>query len=227
MSYYTFVFLAGLAGSFHCVAMCSGFACALGADRSGKRPATVLRHVLYNTSRVTVYAFLGGLAGSLSAALAASGATGVVTATQQVLTVLAGSLMVVMAVQLFGFFGLRPAPAFGASAMAHALGAMVTTPNRAAPLAFGVFNGFLPCPLVYAFLAQAAASGDAVSGVLTMIALGLGTFPVMLAMGWMGIKFRPDWRRVGVRLAGTVVLVFGLVTIARVFVPMDGLAPSL
>ncbi len=227
MSYYTLVFLAGLAGSFHCVGMCGGFACALGADRSGRRPATVLRHLLYNTGRLTVYAFLGGLAGSLSAALAASGATAVVTATQQTLTVLAGSLMVLMAVQMFGFFGLRLAPAFGVTAMAQALGALATTPNRAAPLAFGVFNGFLPCPLVYAFLAQAAASGDAGSGVLTMIALGLGTFPAMLAMGWMGLKFRPDWRRAGVRLAGTVVLVFGLVTIARVFLPMAGLAPSL
>ena len=227
MSYYTFVFLAGLAGSFHCLAMCSGFACGLGADRSGRPSASVARHLLYNTGRITVYAFLGGLAGSLSAALTASGTAAVVTTTQQALTLLAGSLMIVMAAQLFGLFGLRPAPAFGASAMAHALGAMATSANRAAPVAFGVFNGFLPCPLVYAFLAQAAARGDAASGALTMIALGLGTFPAMLAMGWMGIKFRPDWRRAGVRVAGTVVLVFGLVTIARVFAPSDGLLAPL
>jgi hypothetical protein len=141
--------------------------------------------------------------------------------------VLAGSLMVVMALQLFGLFGLRPAPSFGVGEIAHALGALAATPNRAAPVALGVFNGFLPCPLVYAFLAQAAASGNAGSGVLTMIALGLGTFPAMLAMGWMGITMRPTWRRAGVRLAGTVVLVFGLVTIARVFIPLDGLGPSL
>ena len=224
MSYYVTVFVAGIAGSFHCVGMCSGFACGLGADRSGNRSATALRHLLYNTGRVTVYAFLGALAGSLSAALATSGSATVVIAAQQTLGLLAGSLMVVMALQLFGLFGLRPAPSFGAGAMAHALGALAATPNRAAPVALGVFNGFLPCPLVYAFLAQAAASGSAGSGVLTMIALGLGTFPAMLAMGWMGITLRPTWRKAGVRLAGTVVLVFGLVTIARVFVAPGGLA---
>lgn len=227
MSYYAYVFVAGIAGSFHCVGMCSGFACGLGADRSGRRSATVLRHLLYNTGRLTVYAFLGAVAGSLAAALATSGTATLVTAAQQALSVLAGSLMVVMALQLFGLFGLRLAPSFGAGAMAHALGALAATPSRAAPVALGVFNGFLPCPLVYAFLAQAAASGSAGAGVLTMIALGLGTFPAMLAMGWMGITMRPTWRRAGVRLAGTVVLVFGLVTIARVFVPMVALAPSL
>lgn len=227
MSYYAYVFVAGIAGSFHCVGMCSGFACALGADPSGKRSASVLRHLLYNTGRVTVYAFLGGVAGSLSAALASSATAAVVTTTQQALSLLAGSLMVVMALQLFGLLVLRPAPAFAATAMARALGALATTPNRAAPLAFGVFNGFLPCPLVYAFVAQAAASGNAGSGALTMVALGLGTFPAMLAMGWMGVKMRPAWRQAGVRFAATIVLIFGLVTIARVFVPVDGPAPSL
>jgi sulfite exporter TauE/SafE len=110
--------------------------------------------------------------------------------------------------------------------MVHALGALAATPHRAAPVALGVVNGFLPCPLVYAFLAQAAASGGAGSGVLTMIALGLGTFPAMLAMGWMGIGMRPSWRRAGVRLAGTIVLAFGILTIARVFVPLYVPGPS-
>ena len=223
MSYYAYVFVAGIAGSFHCVGMCSGFACGLGADRSGRRSATALRHLLYNIGRLSVYAFLGGLAGSLAAVLAMSGTATVVTAAQQALGLLAGSLMVVMALQLFGLFGLRPAASFGAGAMVHALGALAATPNRAAPVALGVFNGFLPCPLVYAFVAQAAASGNAGSGILIMIALGLGTFPAMLAMGWMGIAMRPGWRQAGGRLAGTVVLVFGLITIARVFVPLDGL----
>jgi sulfite exporter TauE/SafE len=227
MSYYVYVFVAGIAGSFHCLGMCSGFACALGADRSGKRLPSVLRHVLYNTGRVTVYAFLGGIAGALSAALALSSTAAVVITAQRALTMLAGSLMVLMALQLFGLLALRPAPGFGGRALAHALGTLATASSRAAPVAFGVFNGFLPCPLVYAFLAQAAASGNAGSGALTMIALGLGTFPAMLAMGWMGIRMRPAWRQAGVRLAGTIVLVFGLLTIARVLVPLGMAGPGL
>ena len=45
---------------------------------------------------------------------------------------------------------------FGGSTLALSLRSLLATPEPAAPLAFGVFNGFLPCPLVYAFAAQAA-----------------------------------------------------------------------
>ena len=58
------IFAAGFAGSFHCIGMCGGFACALGRDPQGAG-ATVLRHLLYNVGRLTTYCFLGGLAGAL------------------------------------------------------------------------------------------------------------------------------------------------------------------
>ena len=37
MTYYLVIFAAGFAGSFHCVGMCGGFACALGHDPHGQR----------------------------------------------------------------------------------------------------------------------------------------------------------------------------------------------
>ena len=64
MTYYLVVFAAGFAGSFHCIGMCGGFACGLGRDPRG-RGATVLRHLLYNSGRLTTYCFLGALAGAL------------------------------------------------------------------------------------------------------------------------------------------------------------------
>ena len=75
MAYYALLFLAGFAGSFHCIGMCGGFACALGADARGAR-ATSLRHVLYNTGRLSTYCFLGGLAGALGQVICTSLATG-------------------------------------------------------------------------------------------------------------------------------------------------------
>ena len=35
MTYYLVIFAAGFAGSFHCIGMCGGFACALGRDPRG------------------------------------------------------------------------------------------------------------------------------------------------------------------------------------------------
>src|ERR1700687_4957873 len=63
MAYYLMLFAAGFAGSFHCIGMCGGFACALGRDPDG-HAATVLRQLLYNTRRLTTYCFLAGLAPS-------------------------------------------------------------------------------------------------------------------------------------------------------------------
>ena len=49
---YPLIFLAGVAGSWHCVGMCGGFACALGSDPRGGT-ATLVRHLTYNLGRVT------------------------------------------------------------------------------------------------------------------------------------------------------------------------------
>jgi uncharacterized protein len=82
-----------------------------------------------------------------------------------------------------------------------------------------VFNGFLPCPLVYAFTAQAASTAAALPGVLTMAAFGLGTFPAMLMMGGLGRVLAPAWRQRGVRLVGACILLLGLITLGRGLLP--------
>jgi sulfite exporter TauE/SafE len=220
MTYYLLIFAAGIAGSFHCVGMCGGFACALGRDPSG-RVATLERHLLYNTGRLASYTFIGLLAGALGAAVIGHDGAGTLTLAQRLLAVTSGLLMIVMALQILGrFAGLKHALiGFGGIALVSSLRNLLGAPGRSAPLAFGVFNGFLPCPLVYAFAAQAAASGGVVSGVLTMIAFGLGTYPAMLMMGGLGNLLRPGWQHRGVWAAGAFIMVLGLITLARGVLP--------
>ena len=230
MTYYALLFLAGLAGSFHCIGMCGGFACALGADPRGAG-ATSVRHLLYNTGRLTTYCFLGALAGGLGQAICTSlglrsdQGTSFLSASldagQRALAVIAGLLMIIMALSFFGLRGWRRVSgSFGGSTLVNSLRSLLRTPGHAAPLAFGVLNGFLPCPLVYAMVAQAARTVDVLSGFLTMAVFGLGTFPAMLAMGGLGRLLAPRWRQRGVRLAGGFILVLGLVTLSRGIVPM-------
>jgi uncharacterized protein len=231
MSYYALLFIAGMAGSFHCIGMCGGFACALGGDPRG-RSATAVRHALYNAGRLTTYCFLGGLAGALGWAiytclgtrspLGVPNLSGSLDAVQRGLAVIAGLLMIIMALQFFGLRKLRHVTTgFGGSTLATALRSLLSTRGHAAPLAFGVLNGFLPCPLVYAMVAQAASSLDVLAGCLTMLAFGLGTFPTMLLMGALGRLLAPGWRQYGVRLAGSFILALGLITLGRGVVPMS------
>jgi uncharacterized protein len=220
------LFAAGFAGSFHCVGMCGGFACALGRDPNG-HASTVLRHLLYNTGRLTTYCFLGGLAGALGQVICTpQGAavpmlSGTFDVAERILAIVAGLLMIGMALQFFGLLqGFhRLTSGFGSSTLAASLRSLLTAHGHAAPLAFGVFNGFLPCPLVYAFVAEAASTAAALPGFLTMASFGLGTFPAMLMTGAAGQVLAPAWRRRGVWLAGSFILLLGLVTLARGTLP--------
>ena len=224
MTYYLVIFAAGFAGSFHCIGMCGGFACALGRDPRG-RTATVERHLLYNAGRLTTYCFLGVLAGALGAVWSQGMAVpildGPLDTAQRVLAIAAGLLMIAMALQFFGLLqGFhRVAIGFGGSTLAASLRNLQTSQSPAAPVAFGVFNGFLPCPLVYAFAAQAASTAGALPGLLVMLAFGLGTFPAMLMMGGVGQVLTPVWRQRGVWLAGSFILLLGLITLGRGVLP--------
>jgi sulfite exporter TauE/SafE len=244
MTEHLLIFLAGLAGSMHCIGMCGGFACAMGADPRG-RAATLHRHLIYNLGRVTTYCFLGAVVGHLGLLLVGHGGEGsAASLAQRTLAVISGLLMVFIGLQFFGYFQRLSGRVVGAGGelLAQALRDLAKAPGYGAPLAFGVLNGFLPCPLVYAFAAQAAASGGALSGFLTMAAFGLGTFPAMLMMGGIGQWFRSgsgrsgvypvqadflrgsamhaDWRHYGVRIAGGFIVLLGLITFARGVLPM-------
>lgn len=247
---YLLIFLAGAAGSMHCIGMCGGFACAIGGGARGP-VASVLRHLAYNLGRLSSYAFIGalagyagllvvGLAGDASAASAASAA-------QRALAAVSGLLMIYIGLQFLGLFKTARAQWqwSGIEALAQALRKLVRAPGLSAPLALGVLNGLLPCPLVYAFAAQAVAGGGPLQGLSIMVAFGLGTFPAMLAMGGVGIWLRrpsaapraqpvhasflpasaplprTDWRLLGVRGAGGFIVLLGLVTLARGVLPMS------
>lgn len=232
MTDYLVIFLAGLAGSFHCAGMCGGFACALGASAAGRRRTMISRQALYNTGRVVTYAFLGALAGAAGQAICTAGGMvvptldGAMGTGQRLLATASGALMIVMALPLLGVRRVRvgfAAPGLGGSGlggpslggMAGSLRTVLATPAWPAPLAFGVLNGFLPCPLVYAFAIQAAAGADAIGGALTMAAFGAGTIPAMAAIGALGHLAGPAALRRGVRTAGVFILALGLVTISR------------
>ena len=142
---------------------------------------------------------------------------------QRGLSILAGLLMLVMAVELLGL--RRRAPAtwtrLGGESLARVFRTLLLSKRPSAALALGVANGFLPCPLVYAFAAAAAATGNILDAVSLMTAFGLGTLPAMVFMGAAGFLMAPAMRKWGVRFSGAFVLLIGLVTILR------GAAPGL
>ncbi|HSV30306.1 MAG TPA: sulfite exporter TauE/SafE family protein [Candidatus Omnitrophota bacterium] len=216
------VFLAGLAGSFHCVGMCGGFTCAL-AVAAPARATMIARHLAYNGGRVITYAFLGALAGAFGRVVCtADGVTAVLPAEQlqRLLAVAAGGLMVVMAAGLLGMRRRWGPKGFDLGPVAAMLRPLLVAPGPTGSLALGVVNGFLPCPLVYALVAKAASGADAATGAMTMLAFGLGTVPALAVIGGLGRYAGPAALRRGVAVAGWFVLALGIVTIGRGVLPI-------
>jgi hypothetical protein len=216
ITYFT-VFGAGFIGSVHCAGMCGGLACAVCASHGR---SVWRRQLLYNLGRITTYVFLGALAGTAGMLLTHEASSWAASA-QRLLAILSGALLIVIAMQFFGYsLGARIGKAAVLTDfLAAGLRTVARSPRPSAALALGVWNGFLPCPLVYAFAAQAAASGAALSGMTVMAAFGLGTLPAMLAMGLGGAVFGSRLRRA--QVAGTLLLVIGLITLARALLPFS------
>ena len=241
-SYLWLIFLAGLAGSMHCVGMCGGFVCALGPDRRGA-VATSRRHLLYHAGRLTSYVFLGALAGGIGMLLVGRGGEAAVQIGQRLLAGVSGLLVLLVGLQFLGLgVGVLPGGGVLGHAVARGLSGLRGATGPSAPVALGVINGLLPCPLVYAFVAQAGATCGTATGLQVMLAFGLGTLPAMLAAGGIGVWVRrnprpvsatgsvqivampgaarpavlgADWRHHALRLAGVFLLFLGLLTLAR------------
>ncbi len=202
-------FLGGLAGSLHCVGMCGGFPVALRAGGPGMR-----RQLLYNAGRLNTLAFLGAVAGGAGAAVVAAGPLHVM---ERALAIVGGAIIVAAGLEMLGLLPWRPAfmaPIVNAT-LGRLLSGTMRSPSWVAPLALGVFNAFLPCQLIYAFVAQAVATGSAFGGLSVMLAFGLGTVPAMLTLGTVRLPARPVVRASIARLSGLLVVGFGLFTLLR------------
>lgn len=209
--------LTGLLGSLHCVGMCGGFVLAL--DRPGRVPWRRLGvQGSFLLGKATTYVLLGALAGLLGTALARAPW---LAAAQGVLAVVAGVAMVLAGLQLLGWLKAFPVGSlFGpGSAFERASQAVAQARSAAAPYALGALTGLLPCPLVYAFLASALATGSLGQAMLVMAVLGLASMPALLLVVLLGAILRPQRRVALVRSAGVVVVLLGLVTVVRGVAP--------
>ncbi|MGH8372118.1 MAG: sulfite exporter TauE/SafE family protein [Gammaproteobacteria bacterium] len=218
MLQYLLVFVAGMAGSFHCAGMCGGFACGLTPDPRGKLH-TSLRHFTYNSGRGITYVFLGTFAGVTGGFLQRGG----IIFAERTLALTAGLFMVLMALKISGYLahiGITRTEATAGRFLIF-FRRLLATPGVSAPFAFGLANGFLPCPLVYAFLARAAATGTPLTGAATMAAFALGTFPMMLLLGGLGPVLRYQWRKRGAGVAAVFLLLLGVITALRAFIPLQ------
>lgn len=221
------VFLVGLAGSVHCVGMCGGIVSAFSmapafpvpvvAHAAPSAANAAARTLAYNTGRIASYATAGALAGGLAGGVRTlAGLAWLQTGGYW----LANLMLVVLGLYLTGAWaGLTRLEALGQGLwrrlrplMTHIL--PLDSPFKL--LALGALWGWLPCGMVYSVLLTAMLAGSAGGGAAVMLAFGLGTLPMLLALGAAGTRLRRAMQLPKVRLGGgLVVLGFGLLGLAR------------
>jgi sulfite exporter TauE/SafE len=209
------VFLGGLLGSAHCVGMCGGFALGIGLG-APSLAANVGRQVVYTAGRVFTYSFLGVAAGYAGSRITAG--VGAWVNAQAALCLVAGLVLVGQ-----GMLGLSLIPrrfraksVGGAACLAGTfIGPFLRSPRTSDALLAGVFTGFLPCGLVYGFLALAGSSASIPQGLMTMALFGAGTGPLMILAGAGGSLLSHVARRDVLRVSAACVLLTGLISITR------------
>ncbi|RRJ97617.1 sulfite exporter TauE/SafE family protein [Opitutaceae bacterium TAV4] len=219
---YGAVLIMGLLGSGHCIGMCAPFALAVGVGGGGgggaRRRAAVARHVAYQFGKATSYVFLGllllaagELAGSATSSMSPASVQGVVAW-------VAGLVMVGLGLG----YALEWRPALFTAA-AERLGGGACGVMRALwqstsvwkSVLIGWLNGFLPCGLSLAALLYLVGQGSVLGVVTGAYVFGFATLPGLLLVTLAGHRVSADSRRWLTRLAGVVLVVFGVLMLLR------------
>lgn len=166
--------LMGLAGSLHCVGMCSPLVTAV----SVRSNQALLNRLLYNAGRVLVYGALGFFVGGF-------GALAGLTSYQTTLSAGMGIGLV-----LLGITGMSRINIPIISPVMHKLagwlrtifGSVLQSRRRGAYFLMGAINGLLPCGLTYFALTYCLTVPNGYQGFAFMVFFGVGTLPAMLGI---------------------------------------------
>ncbi len=218
---YLTVFLIGFFGGFsHCIGMCGGFVMTYTLRIRENEPHLkeswwhkLKPHLLYNSGRVLTYTFLGEIFGFLGSTV---GFMLAFKHWQGGLEIFAGIIMLIMGLDLAGWIpSVEPDTFPGVRRFSSLITAMFNKVNTRNVFGLGLVLGFIPCGMVYAVGAKAAATQSMTGGFLTMLVFGLGTFPAMVITGLTAHLLSVKLRRTLYKLAAILVILLAVMAIAR------------
>lgn len=207
-------FCGGILGSAHCIGMCGAFALSIGAGSRGWFD-NLVRQCCYTLGRIFTYSCAGLTAAFLGAQLQRQLPLWIPA--QALLSIFAGVVLTIQGLAILGLFQTRWFGRTGVASCqaAAAFRSIMTSPSLVAVFLAGVATGFLPCALIYAYLALAARSGNLLTGGLLMAAMAAGTAPLMVLSGLGASSLRLATRQQVLRVAAILVLATGVTSLVR------------
>ncbi len=222
-SIYVLMFTSGFFGGFgHCLGMCGPVVASYSVAIKNK---SLVPHILYNLGRISTYTLLGGIIGMTGSFI---GMVGHIHGLQRLIMTLAGVLIILMGLGLAGWLPFIKYYKDRDILSSHFIGRITNLSSGNLTIGsfypIGIFLGFIPCGLVYTALITTARAGmeaenhffGFIEGIFMMLLFGLGTMPSLLLFGRIiniiGAKLRARLYR----LSAIVMVIMGIVFIARV-----------
>lgn len=199
----------GLAGSLHCLGMCSPLVMAV----TNMSSAVMMNRLIYNLGRILTYGVLGAIVGTAGWSLP-------FLYMQNLLSVVLGITLVVFSVIGIGDLRvpiLTPFLQKLSATLKMLFGRFIQKKSPSSVFVLGSLNGILPCGLTFLALAVCLTLDGPLSSFNFMLLFGVGTLPVMLGLtsvfGKLVKKFDVSIRKV----TTTMLFISGCLLIARVF----------
>ncbi|MDQ0067061.1 sulfite exporter TauE/SafE family protein [Chryseobacterium lathyri] len=200
----------GFASGFHCIGMCGPIALSMGLT---KKQATnfYLQNLTYQFGRIFTYSLLGAVLGIVGEGFEMAGF-------QQYLTIIAGILLIMMALFSFGgkdFASKIPFLSKFLFSIKSNLGRLLQKADYRSRFTTGLLNGFLPCGMVYMALTASLAAGGVWQGASYMALFGLGTLPFMFAVVLAGNLMNQAFRIKILKAVPVIMIILGGLFILR------------
>ena len=201
-------FLLGLFGSLHCAGMCGPIALSLPL-RGESLLQKIWGSILWSLGRIVTYSLMGALFGLIGSGFKMLGF-------QQVISIAMGILMIL------SVFLPSLAKRFTSGAMISffnpirkGMQHLFREKNNKALFLIGIFNGLLPCGLVYMAIAGAIGTADFRLAIAYMALFGLGTLPLLLMISMLGNVISQTIRKKINQAVPVVVILIGIFFILR------------
>lgn len=199
----------GFASGFHCLGMCGPIALSLGLSKK-QQVNFHLQNLTYQLGRILTYSFLGAIVGIVGEGFQLAGF-------QKYISILAGILLITMALFSFGgdFTSKIPAISNALLKVKINLGKLLRKTDYSSRFLTGILNGFLPCGMVYMALTASLAAGGIWQSASFMVFFGLGTFPFMFAAVLFGNILNATVRNKILKIVPVFMLILGTLFILR------------
>lgn len=218
------VFIIGLLTSIHCIAMCGGINISQTVISVQRQTDPVKQNLLYNTGRIISYTVTGALCGGIGKTLGLSGRL------RGIIPIIAGILMIYMALQMLGFFRFANNSHFVIPFHLHFQSGEKS--KERSSFLIGLLNGLMPCGPLQSMQIYALSTGSILQGAVSMFLFCLGTVPLMFGFGFLFGRLNMKYRKYMLSVSAVLVFLMGInmvsngLSLAGVLLPEPALKAS-